>query len=35
MLNALNRAEDLPNLMMMRRLVELEHGLHRGRSIER
>lgn len=35
MLNALERAEDLPKLMMMRRLVELEHGLHRGRSIER
>jgi hypothetical protein len=24
MLNALERAEDLPNLMMMRRLVEIE-----------
>ena len=35
MLNALNRAEDLEKLMMMRRLVELEQGLHRGRSIER
>jgi hypothetical protein len=34
MLNALERAEDIPNLIMMRRLVELEHR-HRGRSIER
>ena len=34
MLNALERAEDLSKLMMMRRLVELE-GRHRGRSIER
>ncbi len=35
MLNALNRAEDIPTLMMMRRLVELEQDFHRGRSIER
>jgi hypothetical protein len=35
MLNALNRAEDLAKLMMMRRLVELEHDFHRGRKIER
>ena len=35
MLNALNRAEDLETLIMMRRLVELEHDFHRGRSIER
>jgi hypothetical protein len=35
MLNALNRAEDLEKLIMMRRLVELEHDFHRGRSIER
>ena len=35
MLNARNRAEDLEKLMMMRRLVELEHDFHRGRSIER
>jgi hypothetical protein len=35
MLNALNRAEDLEKLIMMRRLVELEHHFHRGRSIER
>ena len=35
MLNALNRAEDLEKLMMMRRLVELERDFHRGRSIER
>jgi hypothetical protein len=35
MLNALNRAEDLQKLMMMRRLVELERDFHRGRSIER
>lgn len=35
MLAALGREQDLPNLMMMRRLIELEHGLHRGLSIER
>jgi hypothetical protein len=35
MLNALNRAEDISKLMMMRRLVELEYDFHRGRSIER
>jgi len=35
MLNALNRAEDLEKLSMMRRLVELDHDFHRGRSIER
>lgn len=30
MLSALSREQDMPNLVMMRRLVELEHGLHRG-----
>jgi hypothetical protein len=30
MLSALGREHDIPNLVMMRRLVELEHGLHRG-----
>ncbi len=35
MLSALGREQDIPNLMMMRRLIELEHGLHRGLSIER
>ena len=35
MLSGLGREQDLPNLMMMRRLSELEHGLHRGLSIER
>jgi hypothetical protein len=35
MLGALGRERDLPNLMMMRRLIELEQGLHRGLSIER
>lgn len=33
MLGALGREEDIPKLMMMRRLIELERG--RGRSIER
>jgi hypothetical protein len=35
MLSARGREQDLPNLMTMRRLVELEHGLRRGLSIER
>ena len=35
MLGALGREQDIPNLIMMRRLIELEHGLHRGLSIER
>ena len=35
MLSALGREQDRPNLMMMRRLIELEDGLHRGLSIER
>ncbi|HZO96768.1 MAG TPA: hypothetical protein VFB42_05295 [Gaiellaceae bacterium] len=35
MLSALGREQDIPNLMMMRRLIELEHGLYRGMSIER
>ena len=35
MLNALDRGEDLEKLIMMRRLVELEHDFHRGPSIER
>jgi hypothetical protein len=30
MLSALGREQDIPNLIMMRRLIELEHGLHRG-----
>jgi hypothetical protein len=33
MLGALGREEDIPKLLMMRRLIELERG--RGRSIER
>jgi hypothetical protein len=32
MLGALSREEDIPKLIMMRRLIELERG--RGRSIE-
>lgn len=35
MLSGLGREQDMPNLMMMRRLIELERGLHRGLSIER
>ncbi len=35
MLYGLGREEQAPQLMMMRRLIELEHGLHRGISIER
>ena len=35
MLNALQREQDIPKLIMMRRLAELEHGRHRGVSIER
>ena len=35
MLSALNRAEDIQKLLDMRRLIELEHELHRGLSIER
>jgi hypothetical protein len=35
MLAALNRAEDIRKLLDMRRLIELEHQLHRGLSIER
>jgi hypothetical protein len=34
MLSGLGREEDIPKLVMMRRLVELEHELHRGLSIE-
>ena len=30
MLSGLGREQDMPNLMMMRRLIELEHGLHRS-----
>jgi hypothetical protein len=30
MLSALGREQEMPKLVMMRRLVELEHGLHRG-----
>ncbi len=35
MLSALGREQDIPNLIMMRRLIELEYGLHHGLSIER
>ncbi len=35
MLGALGREEDIPKLLMMRRLIELERGLDRGLSIER
>lgn len=35
MLSGLGREQDMPNLMMMRRLIELERGLNRGLSIER
>jgi hypothetical protein len=35
MLSALGREQDIPKLIMMRHLIELEHELHRGRSIER
>ena len=34
MLNGLGREQDIPKLTMMRRLIELEHGLHRDLSIE-
>jgi hypothetical protein len=34
MLNGLGREQDIPKLIMMRRLMELEHELHRGLSIE-
>jgi hypothetical protein len=34
MLSGLGREEDIPKLVMMRRLVELEHELHRGLSME-
>jgi hypothetical protein len=34
MLSGLGREDDIPKLVMMRRLVELEHELHRGLSIE-
>jgi hypothetical protein len=34
MLSGLGREEDIPRLTMMRRLIELEHGLHRDLSIE-
>jgi|SRR5579875_106025 len=35
MLGALGREQDVPKLLDMRRLIELEHGLHRGLGIER
>jgi hypothetical protein len=35
MLSALNREQDIPKLIMMRRLIELEHGISHGLSIER
>jgi hypothetical protein len=34
MLHGLGREEDIPKLTMMRRLIELEHELHRDLSIE-
>jgi hypothetical protein len=34
MLSGLGREEDIPKLVMMRRLVELEHELHRSLSME-
>jgi hypothetical protein len=35
MLGALDRDEQIPTLLRLRRLIELERGLSRGRSIER
>jgi hypothetical protein len=35
MLSALGREQDIPKLIMMRRLIELERGLGRGLSIDR
>ncbi len=35
MLSALGREQDIPNLIMMRRVIELDHGPSRGLSIER
>ncbi len=35
MLSALHREQDIPRLIMTRRLIELEHGRSRGLSIER
>ena len=35
MLSALHREQDIPRLIMTRRLIELEHGRHRGPSLER
>ena len=35
MLGALSRSHDLENLRMLRRLIELDRDLHRGRYIER
>jgi hypothetical protein len=35
MLSALGREQDIPKLIMMRRLIELEQSLHRGLSLER
>lgn len=34
MLHGLGREQDILKLSMMRRLIELEHGLHRGLSLE-
>jgi hypothetical protein len=34
MLHGLGREEDIPKLTMMRRLIELEHELHRDLSVE-
>jgi hypothetical protein len=34
MLHGLGREKDIPKLTVMRRVIELEHGLHRGLSIE-
>ena len=35
MLSALHREQDIPRLVMTRRLIELEHGRDRGLSLER
>jgi hypothetical protein len=35
MLSARGREQDIPNLIMMRRLIELDDGFRRGLSIER
>jgi hypothetical protein len=35
MLSALDRDQDREPLLTIRRLIELQHGLSRGRSLER